>query len=148
MPISFKKTFPCLAKPVKFLSLQSVGKVTKLSPNYLTSFSSAQSEDQQCRNVRMKQKLFWSCFFWISLLLKLPSNAKKKLLQSIFWKSCVSLLGSIPVQTQPNWFLARPGNRATLGLLRTYFYYCRILAPCWSPLIFWNIHFGIYFKLG
>ena len=20
--------------------------------------------------------------------------------------------------------------------------------PCWSPLIFWNIHFGIYFKLG
>ena len=22
-----------------------------------------------------------------------------------------------------------------------------ILTPCWSPLIFWNIHFGIYFKL-
>ena len=20
--------------------------------------------------------------------------------------------------------------------------------PCWSPLIFWNIHFGIYFKLN
>ena len=22
-----------------------------------------------------------------------------------------------------------------------------LLTPCWSPLIFWNIHFGIYFKL-
>ena len=22
-----------------------------------------------------------------------------------------------------------------------------ILTSCWSPLIFWNIHFGIYFKL-
>ena len=22
------------------------------------------------------------------------------------------------------------------------------LAPCWFPLVFWNIHFGIYFKLG
>ena len=87
-----------MAMPVKFLSLQSVGKVT----NYLTSFSSAQSEDQQCRNVRMKQKLFWSCFIWISLLLKLPSNAKKKLGQSIFWKSVASLLGAMLVQHKPN----------------------------------------------
>ena len=22
------------------------------------------------------------------------------------------------------------------------------LTPCWSPLVFWNIHFGIHFKLG
>ena len=71
--ISFKKIFPWLSQwnffPCKVLAKSQ-------SPNYLTSFSSAQSEDQQCRNVRMKQKLFWSCFIWISLLLKLPSNAK------------------------------------------------------------------------
>ena len=83
--ISFKKIFPWLSQwnffPCKVLAKSQ-------SPNYLTSFSSAQSEDQQCRNVRMKQKLFWSCFIWISLLLKLPSNAKKKLLQSNFLSHC------------------------------------------------------------
>ena len=68
------------------------------SPNYLTSFSSAQSEDQQCRNVRMKQKLFWSCFFWISLLLKLPSNAKKNYCHPFF----ENVLGSMLVQHKHN----------------------------------------------
>ena len=90
-----------MAMPVKFLSLQSVGKVT----NYLTSFSSAQSEDQQCRNVRMKQKLFWSCFIWISLL-KVAFKCQEKIGAIHFLKICclIAWRDASAAQTQSNWF--------------------------------------------
>ena len=35
-------------------------------------------------------------------------------------------LGALPAVT-PLYVVIRPGNRATLGPLRTYFYYCRIV---------------------
>ena len=35
-----------------------------------------------------------------------------------------------------------------MGSWKWNFFNYNSLTPCWSPLIFWNIHFGIHFKLG
>ena len=92
-----KKIFPWLSQgnffPCKVLAKSQL-------PNELLISSKWGSAMQKCQNeTKAVLKLFLLNF---STILKLSSNAKKKLLQSIFWKSLVSLLGSMLVQQKPD----------------------------------------------
>ena len=46
-----------------------------------------------------------------------------------------------------NYYNYNTYNRNPFGPHLVFWQTFRSLSPCWSPLIFWNIHFGIYFKL-
>ena len=88
-----KKIFPWLSQwnffPCKVLAKSQL-------PNELLISSKWGSAMQKCQNeTKAVLKLFLLNF---STILKLSSNAKKKLLRSIFWKSLVSLLGSTLLQ--------------------------------------------------